>query len=71
MPEIYKYRTQHLRGTADEWNVIGDSVIPLDGELVIEKDNSEKHLHRLKIGDGVTPYSQLPYLSVDNFVMAK
>ena len=71
MPEMYKYRTQHLRGTAQEWSEVGDIVIPLDGEIVIEKDDSGNHLHRLKIGDGVTPYGQLPYLSVDNFVMTK
>ena len=62
MPEIYKYRTQHLRGTKSDWTNVGVNVVPLDGEIVIEKDDSEKCLHRLKIGDGVTPFNDLPYM---------
>lgn len=39
---------------------------PLEGELVIEYDNG---IPRLKIGDGVNEFSQLPYLSVDSFIL--
>lgn len=70
VPDIYRYRTQHLRGTKEEWENAGN-IIPLAGELVIELDDSEKGLHRLKIGDGKTPYADLPYLSVDSFILPK
>lgn len=39
--------------------------------MVIEIDDTGNHLHRLKIGDGEHKFSELPYLSVDNFVMSK
>ena len=39
---------------------------PLAGELVLEYDNG---IPRLKIGDGVREFSQLPYMSVDSFIL--
>lgn len=41
---------------------------PLEGELVVEYDNG---VPRLKIGDGISEFSQLPYMSVDSFVLPK
>ena len=41
---------------------------PLEGELVLEYDNG---IPRLKIGDGVREFSELPYMSIDSFVMPK
>ena len=41
-------------------------VKPLEGELVLEYDNG---VPRLKIGDGVREFSELPYLSVDSFIL--
>lgn len=41
-------------------------IMPLDGELVVEYDNG---IPRLKIGDGKTEFSKLPYMSVDSFVL--
>ena len=41
-------------------------VKPLDGELVLEYDNG---IPRLKIGDGIREFSQLPYMSVDSFIL--
>lgn len=38
---------------------------PLEGELVLEYDNG---IPRLKIGDGVRKFSQLPYMSIDSFI---
>lgn len=38
---------------------------PLEGELVLEYDNG---IPRLKIGDGVSEFSQLPYMSIDSFI---
>ena len=43
-------------------------VKPLEGELVLEYDNG---IPRLKIGDGEKEFSQLPYMSIDSFVMPK
>ena len=39
---------------------------PLEGELVLEYDNG---IPRLKIGDGLNEFSQLPYISVDSFIL--
>lgn len=63
------YICQLRRGTKEEWEASG--IIPLDGELVLEEDKSGKSLHRLKIGDGINFYSNLPYISVDSFIAPK
>lgn len=55
-----KYIVQHRRGTAEQW-ASNDTVIPREGELVIEIDE-DNSLHRLKIGDGVHTYAELAYL---------
>lgn len=39
---------------------------PQAGELVVEYDNGTP---RLKIGDGVHEFSELPYISVDSFIL--
>ena len=67
-----RYIVQLRRGTKEQWqdyekNKPAESM-PLAGELVVEYDNG---IPRLKIGDGVTAYSQLPYMSVDSFVVPK
>lgn len=41
---------------------------PLRGELAIEYDNG---IPRLKIGDGTSEFSELPYMSVDSFILPK
>ena len=41
-------------------------MMPQPGELVLEFDNG---IPRLKIGDGVHEFSELPYLSVDSFIL--
>lgn len=41
-------------------------VKPLEGELVLEYDNG---VPRLKIGNGVSEFSELPYMSVDSFIL--
>jgi hypothetical protein len=40
---------------------------PLEGELVLEYDDNG--VPRLKIGNGISDYSSLPYMSVDSFVL--
>ena len=43
-----------------------DHIKPLAGELVLEYDNG---VPRLKIGDGEHEFSELPYMSIDSFVL--
>lgn len=43
-----------------------DHMKPLEGELVLEYDNG---IPRLKIGDGIREFSDLPYMSVDSFIL--
>lgn len=67
-----KYIVQLRRGTKEQWQAYEDNEktkaesMPLAGELVVEYDNG---IPRLKIGDGKTPYSKLPYMSVDSFIL--
>ena len=65
------YICQLRRGTKEEWKTVGSNIIPLEGELVLELDKSGKGLHRLKIGDGINFYANLPYISVDSFIAPK
>lgn len=70
-----KYIMQLRRGWKDdttgrndwaEYEAKENHVKPLEGELVLEYDNG---IPRLKIGDGVSEFSQLPYMSIDSFVL--
>lgn len=72
-----RYIQQLCRGQKDddagrddwaEYEVQENHVKPLEGELVLEYDNG---IPRLKIGDGVREFSQLPYMSIDSFIMPK
>lgn len=54
-------RMQQLRGATGEW--ANDNIVPLDGEIAVERIGASKV--KLKVGDGVTPYSGLPYLIAD------
>lgn len=45
-----------------------DHIKPYEGELVLEYDNG---VPRLKIGDGINEFSQLPYMSIDSFILPK
>lgn len=74
-----RYIVQLRRGTKTEWEDYQSSdkyIRPKEGELVIEYEevydtngNRTKRIPRLKIGDGITDYDQLPYMSVDSFVL--
>ena len=79
---MLKYICQLRRGekeTDENGNVVRDDwatytenkpneAIPRDGELVLEYDNG---IPRLKIGNGKDPFSALPYMSVDSFILPK
>ena len=49
-----------------EYEKLDGHTPPLAGELVLEYDNG---IPRLKIGDGESEFSALPYMSVDSFVL--
>ena len=53
----------------DDWGEYAahpSHVKPEEGELVLEYDNG---IPRLKIGDGVREFGELPYMSVDSFIL--
>ncbi len=71
------YIFQLRRGTKDDassrddWKIYEgkpDHMKPLQGELVLEYDNG---IPRLKIGDGIHEFSELPYMSIDSFILPK
>ena len=70
-----KYICQLRRGWKDDttgrddwgyYEVQDEHVKPRPGELVVEYDNG---IPRLKIGDGTHEFSELPYISVDSFIL--
>ena len=63
------YITQHRRGTINQW-AEKNTIIPLEGEIVIEIDE-ENHLHKLKIGDGIHTYSELAYLQAGDEIVTQ
>lgn len=64
-----KYIVQHRRGSAEQW-ASKDTIIPKEGEIVIEIDE-ENYLHKLKIGDGIHTYSELSYLQAGDEVVTQ
>lgn len=65
-----KFLYKHRRGTTSQWNQLGKEITPLAGEIVIEIDEAHK-LHKLKIGDGETPYSELKYLMAGDEIVTQ
>lgn len=61
-----KFIVQLRRGTKEEWETVGKDIVPLMGELVLEYDGN---IPRLKIGNGEDVYGNLPYMSIDSFLM--
>lgn len=51
-----------------DYEAKSDHIKPDEGELVLEYDNG---VPRLKIGDGFHEFSDLPYMSVDSFILPK
>lgn len=54
---MVKFITQHRRGTTKDWE--NSNIVPQDGEIVLE-ELSDKTF-RVKIGDGVKSFNELPY----------
>ena len=55
-----------IRNDWADYEAQDNHVKPLIGELVLEYDNG---IPRLKIGDGLREFSELPYMSVDSFIL--
>ena len=54
------------RGTLNEWNDHKD-IILRDRELVVIQNNDDIDAEpKFKLGDGVTPYKDLPYVSISS-----
>lgn len=66
------YIVQLRRGTKEQWETYEkekpEESMPFPGELVVAFDNG---VPRLKIGDGIHSFSELPYMSVDSFILPK
>lgn len=63
-----------VRDDWTEYTLRPDHVNPIDGELVIEYEvvnGNGKKTPRLKIGDGVSVFADLEYISVDSFILPK
>ena len=64
------------KSVRDDWTEYTNNggVNPLDGELVLEYEvnpDTGKKTPRLKIGDGVSSFADLEYISVDSFLLPK
>lgn len=64
-----KYITCHRRGSATQW-AEKNTIIPLEGEIVIEIDEINS-LHKLKIGDGIHTYAELAYLQAGDEIVTQ
>lgn len=64
-----RYIVQHRRGTVAQWQQ-KDTIIPQEGEIVIEIDY-ENSLHKLKIGDGIHTYAELAYLQAGDEIVTQ
>ena len=49
-----------------EYETKPNHIPPQEGELVLEFDNG---IPRMKIGDGIRKFTELPYLSIDSFIL--
>ena len=59
-------RYQQKIDTEENWNK-ATNFIPLKGEIIIYEDpNNHNYNPRIKIGDGITPVSQLPFSGKDH-----
>ena len=61
-------RFVHKGDTEQNWN-LATGFIPLDKELIIYKADENTPFPRMKIGDGITPVQNLPW--VNNSVFGK
>lgn len=63
-----KARVSHLHKTESEWQKLG-SWVPNAGELVVYDSDSKYSYARLKLGDGSTELSKLPFF-IDSTMLA-
>lgn len=62
--KILKSRIIHKHGTAADWSK-ATTFIPKQGELIIYDKDSTHSYERVKIGDGVTTVSSLPFIDAN------
>lgn len=63
-----------VRNDWAEYTAQEDHVDPMESELVLEYEvnpDTGKKTPRLKIGDGVSTFAELDYISVDSFILPK
>lgn len=60
-----KSRVVHKMDTAEHWSK-AVKFVPLRGEMIIYESESTDKPHRFKIGDGVTPVTELPFMDQTN-----
>ena len=57
-------RIQHKHDTEENWNK-ATNFIPLQAEIIIYDVDNNYYFERVKIGDGVTPVTNLPFYMID------
>ena len=65
-----KARVSQLHKTEAEWNSM-PNFVPMQGEFIIFDPDKQHKYARLKIGDGITKLSTLPFFidsTVDDFI---
>ena len=60
---MYPLTIKPRRGTIDEWNEHEDTILREHELVVIKNDNPELE-PKFKLGDGVTPFKNLPYVTM-------
>ena len=71
--KIINSRIQHKVDTEANWTTAGQNgFIPKNGEFIIYKEDENHPYRRVKVGDGVTPVHELPFITdVFNINMEK
>ena len=67
-----KARISQLHKTEAEWNSL-PNFVPAQGELIVFDPDKQHKYARLKIGDGITKLSILPFFidsTVDDFIVS-
>lgn len=62
--KIINSRIQNKVDTETNWTTAGQNgFIPKNGEFIIYKEDETHPLRRVKIGDGITPVHELPFVT--------
>lgn len=61
MAKVYKTTFRLKRGTATRWSEVNPILDPGEPGFITDEN-------RLKIGDGITPWNNLPYMGESNVI---